>query len=390
MTFKGERIFWAISLQIAVLNFYMGGFGPAQPLLRTQQHTSLAIAGLHGTAMGIASIIAGLTGPRIVHRLGRTTTSWLGMAIFCLGVFIFVISPPIQLTLFATLISGFGSSTVVNVMVTQLSHHYSRNASKAISQSSGVGSIGYILGTLTAGMIAGTSFSWRLGLLAVIPASVILYVLTHRAIATEHTPDPVGHQRGSLNRKFWISWFGFIACISSEFAITFWSAALLRDRLGSSAAVSTISIMAVGTGMGIGRWFGPNLLGRLTLDKKLLAVIALQFIGFAGLWSSHSLWFSLTSLFAVGAGLSMQFALASLRLIGFSGERPDLAIAKSSLAAGLAIAGAPFLLGVLGDHLGISRAFLLIPILIIIAMTTVIAIPSEQTFGQETIRQDKK
>lgn len=390
MIFKGERIFWAISLQIAVLNFYMGGFGPAQPLLRAQQHTSLAIAGLHGTAMGIASIIAGFTGPRIVHRLGRATTSWLGMAIFCAGVFIFVIAPPIQLTLFATLISGFGSSIVVNVMVTQLSHHYSRNASRAISQSSGVGSIGYILGTLTAGMIAGTSFSWRLGLLAVIPASVVLYVLTHRAIATEHIPDPVGHQRGSLNSNFWISWFGFIACISSEFVITFWSAALLRDRLGSSAAVSTISIMAVGTGMGIGRWFGPNLLRQYALDKKLLTVIALQFVGFVGLWSSHLLWFSLIGLFAVGAGLSMQFALASLRLIGFSDNRPDLAIAKSSLAAGLAIAGAPFLLGILGDHLGISRAFLLVPILIIVAMATVFAIPSEQSFGQESIGQDTK
>ncbi|MDP1719889.1 MAG: MFS transporter [Candidatus Nanopelagicaceae bacterium] len=378
MIFKGERIFWAISLQIAVLNFYLGGFGPAQPLLQAQQHTSLAIAGLHGTAMGIAAIIAGLMGPRIVHRFGRATTSWLGMAIFCTGVFIFVISPPIQLTLFATLISGFGTSIVVNVMVTQLSHHYSRNASKAVSQSSGIGSIGYILGTLTAGMIAGTSFSWRLGLLAVIPASVILYLLTRRAMATEHIPDPVGHQRGSLNSKFWISWFGFIACISSEFAITFWSAALLRDRLGSSPAVSTISIMAVGIGMGIGRWFGPNLLRRYVLDRKLMTVMVIQCVGFAALWSSHLLWLSLIALFVVGAGLSMQFALASLRLIGFSDDRPDLAIGKSSLAAGLAIAGAPFLLGVLGDHLGISRAFLLVPVLIIVAMATVVAIPSEQ------------
>ncbi|HUW87125.1 MAG TPA: MFS transporter [Candidatus Paceibacterota bacterium] len=390
MIFKGERIFWAISLQVAVLNFYLGGFGPAQSLLRAQQHTSLAIAGLHGTAMGIASIIAGLMGPRIVHRVGRATTSWLGMAIFCTGVFIFVISPPIQLTLFATLISGFGTSIVINVMVTQLSHHYSRDASKAISQSSGIGSIGYILGTLTSGMIAGTSFSWRLGLLAVIPASVILYLLTHRAMAAEHIPDPVGHQRGSLNSKFWISWVGFIACISSEFAITFWSAALLRERLGSSAAISTISIMAIGTGMGIGRWFGPHLLRRYALDKKLLTAMIIQLVGFAALWSSHILWFSLISLFAVGVGLSMQFALASLRLIRFSEDRPDLAIGKSSLAAGLAIAGAPFLLGVLGDHLGISRAFLLVPVLIIVAMASVVAIPSDQSIGQETIGQDKK
>ena len=389
MTFRSERIFWAISLQVAILNFYLGGFGPGQSLLRAQQHTSLTMAGLHGTAMGIASIFAGLAGPRIVHRYGRATASWMGMTIFSIGVLIFVISPPIQLTLFATLITGFGTSVVINVMITQLSHHYSRNASNAISQASGVGSIGYILGTLSAGMIARTSFNWRLGLLVVIPATLILYIFVHKVMATEHTPDPIGHERGSLNRKFWISWTGFIACISSEFAVTFWAAALLRDRVGSSAAISTISVMAVGSGMGLGRWFGPHLLGRFNLDSQLKVVMTIQFIGFATFWSSHHILLSLIGLFSVGVGLSMQFALASLRLIGFSDGRPDLAIGKSSLAAGLAIAGAPFLLGLLGDHLGISRAFILVPLLILIALATIVAIPSEQSIGQETIGQDK-
>lgn len=385
MTFRGERIFWAISLQVAILNFYLGGFGPGQTLLRAQQHTSLTIAGLHGTAMGIASIFAGLTGPRIVHRYGRATTSWMGMSFFSIGALIFVISPPIQLTLLATLITGFGTSVVVNVMVTQLSHHYSRNAAIAISKASGIGSVGYILGTLSAGGIAGTSFNWRLGLLLVIPATIILYIAAHKAIASEHTPDPVGHERGSLNRKFWISWFGFIACISSEFAVTFWAAALMRDRVGSSAAISTISVMAVGSGMGIGRWFGPQLLGRFNLDSQLKSVIGIQFFGFTIFWFSHHMLISLLGLFIVGMGLSMQFALASLRLIGFSSGRPDLAISKSSLAAGLAIAGAPFLLGLFGDHLGISRAFLLVPVLIFIAVVTVVAIPSEQTIDRKAM-----
>ena len=388
MTFRGERIFWAISLQVAILNLYLGGFGPGQSLLRAQQHTSLSVAGLHGTAMGIASIFAGLVGPRIVHRFGRATTSWIGMMIFSIGVLMFVISPPIQLTLLATLITGFGTAVVINVMVTQLSHHYSRNASKAISQASGIGSVGYILGTLSAGLIARTSFNWRLGLLVVIPATLALYIFAHKVMATEHSPDPIGHERGSLNRKFWISWFGFIACISSEFAVTFWAAALLRDRVGSSAAISTIAVMAVGSGMGAGRWFGPHLLGRFILDSQLKIAMTIQFIGFATFWFSHYIFISLIGLFFVGAGLSMQFALASLRLIGFSNGRPDLAISRSSLAGGLAIAGAPFLLGLLGDHLGISRAFLLIPLLIFIAIVTIVAIPSEQSIVQETIGQD--
>jgi hypothetical protein len=53
-----DRFFWTIALQTVVVNFFLGGFGPAQPLLRADQGTSLTIAGLHGTAMGLASIMA--------------------------------------------------------------------------------------------------------------------------------------------------------------------------------------------------------------------------------------------------------------------------------------------------------------------------------------------
>jgi len=60
-TFTRDRTFWTIALQVTILNFYLGGFGPAQPLLRADQGTSLTIAGLHGTAMGVAAIFAGLS-----------------------------------------------------------------------------------------------------------------------------------------------------------------------------------------------------------------------------------------------------------------------------------------------------------------------------------------
>jgi MFS family permease len=379
MTLKRDRVFWAVAFQVAIVNFYMGGFGPAQPLLRAQQHTSLTIAGLHGTAIGIASILAGLLSPKLVHRYGRATTSWLGLSIFGIGVLMFVLSPPIELTLTANFLAGFGTSTVVISMVTQLSHHFPNHQVSAVSQGSGIASGGYVLGTLIVGALAGTSIDWRLGLLLVIPVSIILYLLTRSAIASEHVPDETGPQKGALNRKFWISWAGFIACISSEFATTFWAAALLRNRIGSSAAISTICIVALGSGMGLGRWFGPQILRVARLDNQLKTVLITQFSGFTVLWFSHTLWISLIALLVTGAGISMQFALAATRLISFSENRPDLAIGRSSLGSGIAIAGAPFILGVFGDHFGISRAYLMVPVLVVIAFVTIIAIPSAQS-----------
>ena len=377
MTLKRDRVFWTVSLQVAIINIYLGGFGPAQPLLRAEQHTSLTVAGLHGTAMGVAAILAGFVTPHLVHRFGRAAASWLGFGLFAAGVLMFVFCPPVSLTLLATLLGGFGVSTVINTMVTQLSGHYPNDATAAISQSSGISSAGYITGTLSVGAIASTSMSWRLGLLSVIPLAILLYLYARPHISKEHVPAAHGPERGALSMRFWVAWFGFIACISTEFATTFWAAALVKNRVGSSAAISTLSMLAFGIGMGIGRWFGPTLLRRLNLDSKLKSVLIFQFVGFGIFWFSHIMWLSLLTLLVVGAGVSMQFALSSTRLIELSDGRPELAVGRSSLAAGIAIAAAPFLLGVFGDHLGISRAYLMVPVLILIALGTIIAIPTQ-------------
>ena len=147
--------------------------------------------------------------------------------------------------------------------------------------------------------------------------------------------------------------------------------------MGSSAAISTVAIVALGTGMGIGRWYGGLVLKNFKLDTQLLLLIALQFIGFTAFWYSHNMIISLAALLTVGLGISMQFALSAIRLVNFSDGRPDLAVGQSSLGAGIAIAGAPFLLGFLGDNFGISRAYIMVPVLIVISFAIIKATPAQ-------------
>jgi len=376
-TFERDRFFWVVATQTAIVNFYLGGFGPAQSLLRADQGTSLTIAGLHGTAMGVASIAAGYANPHLAHKFGRAKTKWIGLGIFLVGLFLFVISPPVILTIPATLVTGFGTSIVINTMLTSMSHHYGKAAEVAIPQANGIASVGFVTGTALIGTIASVYPGfWRLGLLLALPVALILALVGREKEVEDHVPDEGGPQSGKMSATFWLAWFGFVACISSEFATSFWSAALLNDRVGSSAAISTVAIVALGTGMGVGRWFGGLLLRNFKLDNQLLGVVALQFIGFVAFWFSHSMIISLICLFIIGLGISMQFALSAIRLVGFSGNRPDLAVGKSSLAAGIAIAGAPFLLGFLGDNFGISRAYIMVPVLIAIAFIIIRLTPS--------------
>ena len=377
-TFQRDRFFWVVATQTAIVNFYLGGFGPAQSLLRADQGTSLTIAGLHGTAMGVASIAAGYANPHLAHKYGRAKSQWIGLGIFLVGLFLFVISPPVILTIPATLIAGFGTSMVINTMLSSMSHHYGKAAEVAIPQANGIASVGFVTGTALIGTIASLYPNfWRLGLLLAIPVALILVLVGREKNAEDHVPDESGPQSGKLSAKYWLAWVGFVACISSEFATSFWSAALLKDRVGSSAAISTVAIVALGTGMGVGRWFGGLVLKNFKLDNQLLGLVALQFVGFAAFWLSHSMIISLICLFIIGLGISMQFALAAIRLVGFSDNRPDLAIGKSSLAAGIAIAGAPFLLGFLGDNFGISRAYIMVPVLIAIAFIIIVLTPSD-------------
>ena len=376
-TFQRDRFFWVIATQTAIVNFYLGGFGPAQSLLRADQGTSLTIAGLHGTAMGVASIAAGYANPHLAHKYGRAKSQWIGLGIFLVGLLLFVISPPVILTIPATLIAGFGTSMVINTMLTSMSHHYGKAAEVAIPQANGIASVGFVTGTALIGTIASLYPNfWRVGLLLAIPVAVVLVLVGREKNVEDHVPDESGPQSGKLSAKFWLAWFGFVACISSEFATSFWAAALLKERVGSTAAISTVAIVALGTGMGIGRWFGGLVLKNFKLDNQLLGLVALQFIGFAAFWLSHSMFISLISLFVIGLGISMQFALAAIRLVGFSDNRPDLAVGKLSLAAGIAIGGAPFLLGFLGDNFGISRAYIMVPVLIAIAFIIIKLTPS--------------
>ena len=376
-TFQRDRFFWVVATQTAIVNFYLGGFGPAQSLLRADQGTSLTIAGLHGTAMGVASIAAGYANPHLAHKFGRARTKWVGLGIFLLGLFLFVISPPVILTLPATLITGFGTSIVINTMLTSMSHHYGKAAEVAIPQANGIASVGFVTGTALIGTIASLYRDfWRLGLLLALPVALVLVLVGREKNSEEHVPDESGPQSGKMSPKFWLAWFGFVACISSEFATSFWAAALLKDRVGSTAAISTVAIVALGTGMGIGRWFGGSLLKNFKLDNQLLGIVALQFFGFTAFWLSHSMIISLVCLLVIGLGISMQFALSAIRLVGFSENRPDLAVGKASLAAGIAIAGAPFLLGFLGDNFGISRAYIMVPVLIALAFIIIKLTPS--------------
>ena len=377
-TFQRNGQFWLLALQVATVNFFTGGFGPSQALLREDQGTSLGIAGLHGTALGVAAIIAGGFNSKLVHRFGRSNTTWIGLTVFSIGIAFFVFAPPVQLTLVATLIAGLGTSVVINNVNTAGSHAFAERSHTAVAQLNAIAIAGFVTGNFIVGSTANVvRDQWRLGLLITIPFALALFIKGRKFEPDSHVPDESGPQRGKLSKGFWFSWTGFFISISAEFATTFWSASLISDRTDASAAISTLAVISFGTGVGTGRWYAGRLFKRFHADEQLKLALTLQFIAFGLFWSSHILVLSLITLFFVGLGISVQFPLFTLRMVAFSEGRPDLAIGKSSIAAGIAIASSPLLLGILGDNFGISRAYIMVPVLIALGFVMVLFSPSK-------------
>ena len=377
-TFQRNGQFWLLALQVATVNFFTGGFGPSQALLREDQGTSLGIAGLHGTALGVAAIIAGGFNSKLVHRYGRSNTTWIGLTVFSIGITFFVFAPPVQLTLIATLIAGLGTSIVINNVNTAGSHAFAERSHTAVAQINAIAIAGFVTGNFIIGTTANVvRDQWRIGLLITIPFALALFIKGRKFEPDSHIPDESGPQRGKLSKGFWFSWTGFFISISAEFATTFWSASLISDRTEASAAISTLAVIAFGTGVGTGRWYAGRLLKRFHADEQLKMALFLQFIAFGLFWSSHVLALCLITLFLVGLGISVQFPLFTLRMVAFSEGRPDLAIGKSSIAAGIAIASSPLLLGILGDNFGISRAYIMVPVLVALGFTMVVLSPSK-------------
>ena len=357
----------------------MGGFGPALPLLQADQGVSGAIAGLHGTALGVSSILAGALNSRIVHRFGRYQSAWLGIALFLIGAIAFVILPDPSQTIPAAFVIGMGVSVAIANTVTYLAGHYKSQAQRAVSQNNAVTSAFNLVGTVTIGLIATTAFSWRLGLLACIPYAAILYFRFAKQHKPEHQPDDEGHQKGALPTKYWIAWLGLFASIAAEFAVIFWSAALIRERTFVSPAHATTLVLAFPLGMFLGRWFGTNFFPHISIDQRLKGFIALQIVGFLVFWTSEITITSFIALLFVGLGTSIQFTLTTLRLLNLGRPKTDLAMGRSSFAAGIAIAGSPLLLGALADQFGITKAFLIVPGFMAFALLIIYLVPVKES-----------
>ncbi|MFI5958391.1 MFS transporter [Cryptosporangium sp. NPDC051539] len=386
MSLVRTRATYLVYASLGFYGWFIYGFGPVVPLIRDEQHTSRAVAGLHGTALAAGALVAGALYPLFARRIGRSNTLYATLAGLGLGIVLLVSVPSVPaITIAATLFCGIVGSTLVNVAPPALLDVHGPGVSgAALAEGNAIATGTGLIAPLAVGLSLDRGHGWRPALLvATLLAAVILVVgRSTGARLPSAAPSSFDEKQGAehgqvgrrpLPRRYWIAWTVTLCCIAAEFATTLWASDVLRNRTGASAALATGAVTAVVGGMCAGRITGAVLAARLPGAVVLLPALGVALAGTALFWAATSPVWAIVGLAVLGLGLGPLFPLSVDLGLQASGGQSDRAAGYSSYAAGLAIGSGPFVLGALADVFGPHAAFLVVPTLFAAAVVGVLA-----------------
>jgi predicted MFS family arabinose efflux permease len=376
VTVQRDRLTWSIYSYLGLWGWFLYSFGPSVPLIREEQGTSRAVAGLHGTSLAVGALLAAALTVPVTRRLGRRRTLLLAASLVVVGVALLVAGRWTPWTIAACAVVGTGGSLGLNTTSAVLSVHHDEAGPAAISEANGVGAALGVLAPLALGASIGLGLTWRGSLGLAIPLALLAFALVAtapRRPALLGGPPPAAENPGRLPLRFWPALGLLMSCVAVEFCTTYWIGDLLHDRTGVPSRVGAALVSVVIVGMAIGRALASRLTRLAGVDALLGGTILVAATGWLVMWLATDVRVAAVGLLITGLGLALQFPLSISRLMAVSSGRLDAATGWASLGAGLASGVAPFVLGALADAVGPHTGFLLVPGLLVVAAAMLFA-----------------
>jgi fucose permease len=366
-------------LQLALVAFFLTGFGPTQALLRDEQGTTKVVSSLHATVFALAGIIAALLAPRLVAKFGRSTVLSIGVVLFCLGLAGYLAPLGPAVTLPSIGLVSMCSATLLICFSAFLLDYQGLAGPSALTQANALAAIAGVLAPLAIGVGAALIFGWRFGIWIIVIALLVTEIFLRRPmrcmfdIATAEGDRRITWRH--LPRRMW--WSVLLVSLFSAVELTtfLWSADLLRDRADASPALAAGLVSILAMGMVVGRVIGAKLAQSRPIDRLLSFSGVIALAGFALAWISTQTLLIAAGLFTVGLGLALNWPLGIARAVHASGGWATEATSLASVAGGIALAIVPLTLGALAQSVGIHLAFLLLPGLLIVALVILRAKP---------------
>ncbi|MCX4474391.1 MFS transporter [Micromonospora sp. NBC_01655] len=377
-----DRTTWLAYAQLALWGFFLYGFGPVVPLLRDEQGTTAAVAGLHSTAIAVGALLGGALFAPVARRIGRGRAAWLGLAGVAVGVAGFGTLRPLPATLAAVVvIATFGMMVISGVNVVLTAHHGPAAPAALTEANAACAGMG-ILAPLVIGATVDAGLGWRpvlaveVGLIALLALAALAFRVRLPATPPAHpvpaaashvgepavSPARAGRANGGrLPRSYWIAWVLMAVTGSIEVCLSLWTADVLRSHAGLGAGAASAAVAAIVGGMFLGRLAGGRAALRYRPVPLLLAALAVSLTGFAVFWVAPVGWLAVTGLAVLGLGNALHYPLAISIALAVAGPAADKAAGWSSYSMGVGFGIAPVALGWVADGAGPHLAFLLLP-----------------------------
>ena len=363
---------------LASWSWFVYGLGATLVFLHDEQESATWLQGFHGTALAAGGIVGALMAPRFINRFGRGTVMRVGVigTAVCISLFVLPFPTPVW-TLSTVLIACFFGNLIVVCVNAFIATHQGAASPAAFTESTGLAALMGLLAPVAIGVAASTVLGWRAGLLVCVVMFAVIEVWRGRALAVYGAPGLVETRKssGALPRLTFWALFAGTAYIGAEFCISLWGASLLRERADMEPAAAAAGLGAFLGGVFIGRAFGSGLARRFSSELLLRGSLVAGLITFALMWVSSAAPALLVAFFATGLALSLAWPLSMSRILRSAGGRADRASSLALAFTTAAIGVAPFVLGGLAGAMPVHRAFLLVPLLLLVSLVLVLIRP---------------
>jgi fucose permease len=354
---------------LACGGYLLNGLGVVLPQLRAELGLSRVEVALYPSTFAAGLLVVGVTGDRLARALGRRA---LPVALGAAGGGALLLASGVDRLLsgVGALLLGVGGAGLVQLVPAGLRAEHPRRAAAAIGEANAAASAASVLGPLLVGAGLRAGIGWRAGYLLLPLAGVALLVASLTGARRPPGQGGAGpeHPAGSrpASRAFLGRWLDVVLVVSVEFCLVFWAPDFLHSERGVAADTAAAGGALFLLGMAAGRATAAPATRLLPAPARLLgAAAAVAAAGFAVFWTVDHALVSAAGLLLAGLGVALLYPVALADALAAWPADPDRAAARCALASGVAIGGAPLLLGALADAVGLRAAFLLAPALLL-------------------------
>lgn len=367
MNFENNR--WRIIALFFTHALAAGAIHTRIPDLQLQIGLNEAQLGLVMVGQPLGGLSMFLFSSAIIERFSpRKVILWLLPLVICTAALATVLLHPAALFCLLA-INGMGFSLSNIAMNVEADRVEAASGDRVMNTCHGAWSVGFLLTSLLGATLRGLGVSPALHLWSMAPLLIILLVVV---VAPMPGMPPRPHA-GDKGRKLALPTLATLGLVAfglgaglTEGASRGWAIVYLRDVFDVSAFIESMALPALLVAMACGRLLADRFIDRFGPVRVARVLSAIAVAGMVLLVSAPRAGFALLGFLLVGIGICVLYPLmlsAAARL----GDRPaSQNVAATTLIFQLVNLGAPALIGVVAQGMGVRMAFaMLLPLLVL-------------------------